>query len=34
MVVADALRTALTSKDERREQMKTAMELVIKLLEQ
>ncbi|WP_235895025.1 DUF2767 family protein [Yersinia rochesterensis] len=33
-MIADALRTALTSKHERSEQMKTAMELAIKLLEQ
>lgn len=34
VVIADALRTALTSKHERPEQMKAAMELAIKLLEQ
>ncbi|WP_054888013.1 DUF2767 family protein [Yersinia aleksiciae] len=34
VVIADALRTALTSKHERPVQMKAAMELAIKLLEQ
>ncbi|MBW5814496.1 DUF2767 family protein [Yersinia kristensenii] len=34
VVIADALRRALTSKHERPEQMKAAMELAIKLLEQ
>ncbi len=34
VVIADALRTALASNHERPDQMKTAMELAIKLLEQ
>nr|WP_245839077.1 DUF2767 family protein [Yersinia kristensenii] len=33
-MIADVLRTELTSKHERPEQMKSAMELAIKLLEQ